>query len=263
MRGELLTIIQNDPNVPVGFWGDQILALGLEYRLVRLFSGEAINDQMLESGGVIVLGGTMGVHDTDEFPYLLQLKEFIRGCLSRKVPLLGICLGGQLVAEVLGAAIHSGRHRECGTFLVDISPAAADDSLFAGITTPFTTFQWHNDSFDLPKGATMLASSKVCPCQAFRYGNAWGLQFHPEINVEIVTQWCNAESKEEHASDNNLRIINELENNLEEYTKSSVQMFHNFAENLFQPLPLTTINLQANGPKESTSENELENRSKA
>jgi GMP synthase-like glutamine amidotransferase len=222
----LLTVIQNDPDVPVGFWGDLILASGLEYRLFRLFSGESLSNELFESEGVIVLGGTMGVYDTEEFPYLLQLKEFIRGCFSRKVPLLGICLGGQLLAEVLGAAIHSGKHRECGTFLVDIS-SAADDAFFAGITTPFTTFQWHNDSFDLPKGATLLASSKVCPCQAFRHGNAWGLQFHPEINVEIVTNWCNAASYEEQLSG---RIVAELERNLEEYKKTSVKMINNFVE---------------------------------
>jgi GMP synthase-like glutamine amidotransferase len=107
------------------------------------------------------------------------------------VPTLGICLGGQLLAAAVGGRVTAGSCGEKGLQAVRLSAAGADDPLFAGIGEEFAMFQWHNDCFELPEGAILLASSAVCPGQAFRYGeHAYGLQFHPEVDRSIIGLWA-------------------------------------------------------------------------
>ncbi|GAM11655.1 putative glutamine amidotransferase-like protein YfeJ [Geobacter sp. OR-1] len=225
----MLTVIQNDPDVPLGSYADQLTASGEEFNIVELYAGERLSGDLLASNGIIILGGTMGVYDTDSYPYLLDLKNYIRQGISRRIPMLGICLGGQLMAEALGAEISSGIHRECGTYSVELAPEAAKDPLFAGISNPFITFQWHNDSFNLPDGANLLAWSQNCPCQAFRQDNNWGIQFHPEINAHIIEKWCELGSGERALLPVEVdRIITDYRENIAGYTNASSLLIHNF-----------------------------------
>jgi GMP synthase-like glutamine amidotransferase len=114
----------------------------------------------------------------------------MRLCVDRAVPLLGICLGGQLLAQLLGGTVSSpSPHGERGIGAVTLTPAGVADPLFREVPPTFTTFQLHNDSFSVPPGATLLASSRACPAQAFRQANAYGLQFHPEVDRDIVSCW--------------------------------------------------------------------------
>lgn len=185
----MLLIVQNDPQVPPGAYAEYLGEMEIPFRLVRPFAGE----ELPPAGGVsavIVLGGAMGVHDTAEHPFLIRVKGFIAETLDAGIPYLGICLGGQLLAHVLGASVTTGTNGEKGTLTVSLTPEGLRDPLFAGITSPFITFQWHNDTFAIPSGATRLASSAACPNQAFRAEErAWGLQFHPEVTREIVAAW--------------------------------------------------------------------------
>ncbi|RNC73143.1 MAG: type 1 glutamine amidotransferase [Desulfuromonadales bacterium] len=186
----MLVIIQNDPEVPPGTYAACLDEWRVPFRLVSPFAGEALPpvDQVKAA---IVLGGAMGVHDTVEHPFLAAVKEFIRGTVAARSPFLGICLGGQLLADVLGAPVSSGANGEKGTLPVSLTTEGECDPLFAGITRQFITFQWHNDSFAIPEGGILLASSSACPHQAFRVGEcAWGLQFHPEVTREIVDTWA-------------------------------------------------------------------------
>ena len=114
-------------------------------------------------------------------PFLHDLKSFIRRVVADGTPYLGICLGGQLLAAALGARVVSNRWEELGSLPVTLTAEGCCDSLFAGMPVEFDTFQWHHDSFDIPEGGVLLASSAACPHQAFRMGKyAWGVQFHPE-----------------------------------------------------------------------------------
>jgi GMP synthase (glutamine-hydrolysing) len=186
----MLFIIQNDPEVPLGSFDDYLVDTGVSFIIVHPYRGDQL-PHAHEVSAVIVLGGAMGAHDTDRHPFLIQLKDFIRECVAHAIPYLGICLGGQLMADALGGAVTSGSCGEKGTLTVVLSPEGRVDPLFAGLPEEFVTFQWHNDSFAPPDMAVSLASSPVCQGQAFRFGaNAYGLQFHPEVDRSIVESWA-------------------------------------------------------------------------
>jgi GMP synthase-like glutamine amidotransferase len=138
---------------------------------------------------VIVLGGTMGVHDTAEHSFLSPLMRFMADAAEGGTPLLGICLGGQLLSAALGGVVTASARGERGLRDIALTTAGADDPLFAGMPARFAAFEWHNDSFDVPPGAVHLAATEDCPGQAFRYGNAWGVQFHPEVDAHLVAAW--------------------------------------------------------------------------
>jgi len=187
----MLLIIQNDPEVPPGNFAETIHALNIPYRIVHPYTGETL-PTLSEVSAAIVLGGAMGVHDTEEHPFLVQVKAFIRQCVSTETPLLGVCLGGQLLADLMGGRVRANSpYGEKGTMEVTLTSAGEEDPLFAGIPHDFVTFQWHNDSFEIPAGGTLLASSSACAGQAFRFGAmAWGTQFHPEVDRSIVGCWA-------------------------------------------------------------------------
>ena len=111
--------------------------------------------------------------------------------LAARIPYLGLCLGGQLLAEVAAGRVVSNRWEELGALPVHLTVAGRTSPLFRGISSPFITFQWHHDSFDIPADGVLLASSPACRHQAFRIGSAaWGAQFHPEVTEEIIRAWC-------------------------------------------------------------------------
>ncbi|MGO9110739.1 MAG: type 1 glutamine amidotransferase [Thermoguttaceae bacterium] len=143
-----------------------------------------------EAAGLIVLGGTMSANDGDRFPFLVAELDWIRTAVHGHVPTLGICLGAQLLAKALGAAVYRNAQQEIGWYRVELLPAAADDCLFRDCSGHETVFHWHGDTFDLPAGAINLARSPLCGHQAFRHGAlAYGLQFHVEMVPELMELW--------------------------------------------------------------------------
>jgi len=188
----MFVLVQNDPLCPPGSCREIIEAAGFAALTVAAYA-DAPFPELAGVTGVIVLGGDMGVHETERFPYLERVRDFLGLCLTREIPLLGICLGGQLLAQVAGGSVASpSPHGEKGIHRVELNGSGAADPLFAGIPRSFLTFQLHNDSFSVPPGALLLGSSPACPAQAFRLGgHAYGVQFHPEVNPEIVTCWGN------------------------------------------------------------------------
>ena len=140
--------------------------------------------------GVIPLGGAMSVLDADRLPYLRAEQRLLRSAVERGVPVLGICLGGQLLASALGAVVRPSSKPEVGWLDVRPTPAAAADAVLGHLSGPTPIYQWHVDVFDLPPGAVRLAESDLSPNQAFRVGElAWGLQFHPEVDLETFDLW--------------------------------------------------------------------------
>jgi GMP synthase-like glutamine amidotransferase len=139
---------------------------------------------------LVVMGGPMGVRDVERFPWLLQEAQFIEGVLARKTPILGICLGAQLLAKILGARIYSNRESEIGWFDVIYDRAQAQGTAFEGIaqgTDRQTVFHWHGETFDLPAGSRRLARSEACENQAFVYADSvYGLQYHWEVQPDGI-----------------------------------------------------------------------------
>jgi GMP synthase-like glutamine amidotransferase len=142
-----------------------------------------------EAGGLIFMGGPMSVND--DLPFIRLELRLIEEALSRGKPVLGICLGAQLIAKALGSQVYRNPAKEIGWFPVRFTGCAAADPLFSGLSDPELVFHWHGETFDLPPGAELLASSDACRNQAFRVGaNAYGLQFHLEVTPDMIADWC-------------------------------------------------------------------------
>lgn len=147
--------------------------------------------------GLLVLGGPMGVNDKAEYPYLSQVERLIGEAVAAGKPVLGLCLGAQLMASALGGKVFPNRTKEIGCYRVDLTAEGRADPLFAGMGPRVPVFQWHGDTFTLPEGAVLLATAPTCAHQAFRYGrNAYGLQFHLEVTPDIVAEWADAYAAE-------------------------------------------------------------------
>lgn len=138
---------------------------------------------------LIVMGGPMGVYDEAQHPWLIEEKEFIRKFIQKGKIVIGICLGSQLIAEVLGARVYPNKQKEIGWFDVKLTEIAANLPVFSGLEKEFPVFHWHGDTYDLPTGSTHLLSSQVCLHQAFLFNNkVLGLQFHLEVTQQTLLE---------------------------------------------------------------------------
>jgi GMP synthase-like glutamine amidotransferase len=221
----VLHLIQNDPEVPPGNISEYLERERVLYTVHHPYLGDPLPD-IRDLSAVIVLGGAMGADDDLRYPFLTELKSYIRNVVSADIPYLGICLGGQLLASALGVPVVSQRWEELGSLPVFLNSEGCTDRLFDGVDTPFCSFQWHHDSFDIPETGILLASSPVCPHQTFRYGrSAWGLQFHPEVTERIIRDWCAWDSMAEERIDEQVAAFRLQE---KEYRAVSQRLLANF-----------------------------------
>jgi GMP synthase (glutamine-hydrolysing) len=189
MKRKVLAI-RHVPHESLGTLQHYLEAAGMECEYLDAFKGSAGDFNPRDWTALIVLGGPMSVDQTDRYPFLATELDWIRQALDAQLPLLGICLGAQLLAKALGSRVYPNGVKEIGWYPIEITAKGRNDSLFAGSQRFETVFHWHGDTFDLPTGAVLLASSEECKHQAFRFGhNAWGLQFHLEMTGEMVDDW--------------------------------------------------------------------------
>lgn len=155
----------------------------------RLYAGEALPSTN-DFDWLIVMGGPMNIYEYDLHPWLRAEKELIKSAIDAGKKVLGICLGAQLIADVLGGSVTRGVHQEIGWFPVTLKPAAKQTAAFADFPETFTAFHWHGDTFALPPGAQPLMSSEACANQAFSIGNRiTGIQFHLEVTAANARVW--------------------------------------------------------------------------
>jgi GMP synthase (glutamine-hydrolysing) len=147
-----------------------------------------------EYSGFVILGGPMAVYDN--LGYLEKEQNLIRAAIKADIPLLGICLGSQLIAQAAGGRVFKGSRKEIGWHDIQLTPSGRSD-IFRGIDkdNPVGVFQWHGDTYELPASAKILAESELYP-QAFRIGSAIGIQFHPEVDRQMIKRWSREYSNE-------------------------------------------------------------------
>jgi GMP synthase-like glutamine amidotransferase len=162
---------------------------GIELSKTSFFSDERL-PEVNQFDWLIVMGGPMNIYEENVYPWLAAEKEFIAEAVKSKKVVLGICLGAQLLADVLGGRVYRNDHKEIGWHPVNLTLEGKYSPLFNGVPERFTAFHWHGDTFHLPPGATRLASSPGCAHQAFEYGagRVLGLQFHLESSLESIRQ---------------------------------------------------------------------------
>ena len=170
-----------------------LAAAGHQIAVLRPDAGDSVPPEPGDYSGVVVLGGPMGLADTGELPFLRAEQLLVAECVLAGVPVLGICLGAQLLAAALGSAVRTGGEWELGWHPVHLAPAAERDQLFADLPAAIPALHWHRDRFDLPPGAVGLASSATTGVQAFRFGSsAYGLLFHLEADDEQIASMAAA-----------------------------------------------------------------------
>jgi GMP synthase-like glutamine amidotransferase len=185
----ILVIEQEWRLAGLGLLGQRFEALGLPVRRVQAWRHDIADVRLEDYSAVVPLGGNAHAWAEDEYPYVRAERELLEQAVEGELPVLGICLGAQVLARTLGASVEPGDELEYGWRRIELVPAAADDRLLGGLDGQTAAFQWHTDSFTLPAGAVHLASSEMFPNQAFRYGAAWGVQFHPEVDYATFRFW--------------------------------------------------------------------------
>ena len=179
---------------------------------------------------LVILGAPESAND--DLPYLQAEQKLIKKTVDDNIPVLGICLGSQLIAKTFGGKVYHGPKKEIG-FYHDLK-IDTNSKLFSGFTNPFTVFHWHGDTFDLPEGAVRLAHSKNYQNQAFQINSAVGLQFHLEVNAEMVNLWLDKtqEKLEQISYINPQKIRSDIDENIS-IVKNNMNNFYNNFKLLF------------------------------
>ncbi len=188
--------LQHVPFEGLGYLESWARSGGHELSCTRLFQNDPL-PSVDQIDWLIVMGGPMGACDDHIFDWLAAEKQFIEKAIEGGKVVLGVCLGAQLIAAVLGARVYPNAHKEIGWFPIEQTAAARNSSLFADWPDRFDVFHWHGDTFDVPDSAVHIARSEACENQAFAYeGRVVGLQFHLELNrenVEALIRNCSAD----------------------------------------------------------------------
>ena len=191
-------VLQHHPVENLGNIAEALEGAALAWHYVRIHDGQPVPASMKGAGGLIVMGGPMGVYQTDRYPWLRDEMRLIEDAMKSNLPILGVCLGAQILAAALGAKVDRNPNgKEIGWHPIRLHDTAKDDRLMRELPATMTPFHWHGDIFDLPPGAVSIASSDKTPCQAFRHGDkTYGFQFHFEVTSEGVAAMADAFAKE-------------------------------------------------------------------
>jgi GMP synthase-like glutamine amidotransferase len=173
---------------------DVLKARNLHYKYIDTWR-DPIPSHVSDYRALVILGGPMGVYEQDKYPFIKKELFLIEEARRLNIPVIGICLGSQMIAQALGGVVYKGSAKEIGWYDIHFTQEASHDKLFASVkaaqdeSTGIKVFQWHGDTFDLPNEAVVLASSKLYTNQAFQVDNIYGLQFHIEVKEADIRNW--------------------------------------------------------------------------
>lgn len=170
-----------------GFLGDMLDEQAIAWRMIRIDQGEALPSSVRQFSGMILMGGPMSVND--DLPWIKPLLELIREAVAADIPLLGHCLGGQLMSKALGAVVSANPVKEIGWGEVEVTQHAEAQRWFGDLQR-FQGFHWHGETFSLPDHATHLLASTYCRNQAYSIGKHLAFQCHIEMTAAMVRTWC-------------------------------------------------------------------------
>jgi GMP synthase (glutamine-hydrolysing) len=191
-------VIQHVPHEGPGLVAPALRWGGVAAEFIRVFAaGDRVPRNANGFSALIVLGGPMGVYDEARWPFLTDEVRLVERALKARLPVLGICLGAQILARAAGARVYKGEKKEIGWYDVTLTPGAAGDGLLLGLPRRFKAFHWHGDTFDAPHGSANLASSALYPNQLIRIGKrAYGVQFHLEVTRGMIEEWIKVNAGE-------------------------------------------------------------------
>jgi GMP synthase (glutamine-hydrolysing) len=194
----VLVIEQERSLEGLGLLGERLDASGLPYRRLQMWRERIDGLRPRDFAGVVPMGGNAHAWEEDGHAFLSDERRFLGAAVDQAVPVLAICLGAQILARSLGADVRAGEAPEIGWLDIEPTEDAGEDPLFAHMSGPAGVYQWHYDAFELPPGARRLAQSELYPNQAFRLGDAdaWGIQFHPEVDPDIWEIWISRHPNE-------------------------------------------------------------------
>lgn len=185
-------VFQHVANEILGTLNPALKQQGLRIRYVNFERDPNATPSIDKYNGLIVLGGYMGVYEADQYTHIKTEMKLIEEALKKDVPILGICLGAQILAHVLGSEVRKAPEKEMGWYDIELTTAGENAQLLSHFNKTEKIFQMHGDTFDIPKSCEHLAQSKICPAQAFSYGRkVYGLQFHLEVDEAMILRWLN------------------------------------------------------------------------
>ncbi|MGD1895688.1 MAG: type 1 glutamine amidotransferase [Phormidesmis sp.] len=215
-----ILVVQNSSLDPIGIFGEHLIQQGAQ--LTTWLTEDQPAPPIGDYSGLIVLGGPMNAHEGQKFLHLRQTVDLIRKFHREEKPILGICLGAQLIARAFGSTVYPHRVPELGFSPIYATRAAAQDPCVGDFADGLSIMQWHFDTFELPVGATRLLTNQVCPNQAYRVSdNVYGFQFHFEVTPEIVMSWLSM--KNEWIEANYPHLDEEIKAQAELYSQRSAQ----------------------------------------
>lgn len=187
----MVIVLKHVPFEGPGLIAEMLEGRGIPYKAIEVFD-EGVPLSAAGFSGIVTMGGPMSV--LDGLDAIEREERLHREALERGIPVLGICLGAQILANVFGGRVFRGDRPEIGWGQVELAREGLSDSLFAGVENPLPVLHWHADTFDLPPGAVRLASSDRYENQAFRLGEkVYGFQFHLEMDSDMVREWAAAD----------------------------------------------------------------------
>jgi len=215
-----------------GLIGHSLTQEKIPYQILNLSTG-AHFPKLDDLTHIVLLGGPMNVYEEDRYPFLRAEDIFIKEAIQRGKTILGICLGAQLIAKALGAKVFKSPVKEIGWYDVSLTDEGSKDPFFSYLPKTFPVFQWHEDTFEIPKIGKLIVTSNFVPHQAFRYGEkVYGLQFHLEVTEEMIYEWMESYEEgtctSEHPIFSRAEIMTETAIKIENYTKRGMGFLENF-----------------------------------
>lgn len=223
-------VLKHHPVESPGLLGKALVDSGWELEVLELTKGKTVPTESGDYQGIILMGGPISVNDEKQYPFLEEEIALIGETIGRNIPVIGVCLGAQLIARALGGAVSPNMQKEIGWHPIQLTEEGKSDTLFASVNeSEIEVFHWHSESFAVPENAVLLARSELSPCQIFRYGCAYGFLCHLEITPMMVEQFVRVFADQIPSEISSERILAGTAEKIETYREISTGVFEKLA----------------------------------